>query len=163
MIDENEMSRLTPDATRWTASLPGSQRVAAAEIIENFDAPRCLDPLRPGTGRGPGFTLREVMASPLPQDRERQLRRTDIVVEHDLSTNFPSPVGASDSRASILECGGMTPLWLRRGPAGWHTSVRARWSFHRAGKAGTCPRSPNHRNGRSIRGTSSIASRELYE
>ena len=52
------------------------------------------------------------------------------------------PFGAGEFRAGILECGGMTPLWLHRGQVGGRTSVRARWSVHRAGKAVTCPRSP---------------------
>ncbi len=37
----------------WTASRPGSQRVARATIRADFRDAGALHPLRPGTGRGP--------------------------------------------------------------------------------------------------------------
>src|SRR5688572_33438505 len=41
-------------ALRRTASRPGSQCFAWAAVFEISNVPRAAQPLRPGTGRGPG-------------------------------------------------------------------------------------------------------------
>ena len=56
------------------------------------------------------------------------------------------PSGASDSRASVLECGGMTPLSLRRCQVEALIDSGQFGAVHRAGKAETCLRSPKWRD-----------------
>lgn len=52
------------------------------------------------------------------------------------------PDGASAPRASVLECGGMTPLSLRRCQVEAPVDSGRFGAVHRAGKAETCLRSP---------------------
>ena len=60
------------------------------------------------------------------------------------------PTGASDSRAGVLECGGMTPLSLHRCQVEALDGSGRFGAVHRAGKAETCLRSPKWRDAGSV-------------